>query len=91
MIGLYLQVFAVLALVAGAATALGNEIRLMIDDRHEQAGVDRTGRHHLAAIIATAAMRPFLREHRQRTTVRLFAEADEAIASDEDTVWLVRG
>jgi hypothetical protein len=90
-IGLYLQVFAVLALVAGAASALGNEVRLWIDQRHEDREAERAGRHRRATALAYPLLEDVLRGFRRQVTRSLFAEADEAIASEADTVWLVRG
>jgi hypothetical protein len=88
---LYLQVFAVLALVAGAAVALGNEVRLWIDDTHGQHDAARIGRHRLAVAAAQPVMREALARFNRSATAALFAYADEAIASEADTVWLVRG
>jgi hypothetical protein len=90
-IGLYLQVFAVLALVAGAAVALGNEVRLVIDDRHEQRDGEHIGRHHRAVIAAQPLVREAILRMNRSATAALFAEADEALLSEADTVWLVRG
>lgn len=91
MIALYLQVLAVLALVAGTSVALGNEVRLWIDDTHEQRDAAHIGRHRLASAVAQETMREFLQAHQRRVTTNLFAYADDAIASEADTVWLVRG
>ena len=88
MIALYLQVLAVLALVAGAAVALGNEIRLWIDQRHEDREAERAGRHRRAVALTAPVLGRYCAS---RVTLALFAEADESIASNADTVWLVRG
>lgn len=76
MIALYLQVLAVLAIFAGAAVALGNEIRLWIDERHEIAAARRVGRHRRSTYRwiddASAA---FVRRY---DTALLFSDADEA-------------
>lgn len=91
MIALYLQVLAVLALVVGAAVALGNEVRLWIDDTHEQRDAAHIGRHRRAVAAAQPLVREAVVRCNRTATAALFAYVDEAMASEADTVWLVRG
>jgi hypothetical protein len=84
----YLQVLAVLALVAGAALALGNETRLLIDERHQDAEFERVGRHHKVRYRwMDDACASFIRRY---DTALLFAEADEAFNASAPTVYVER-
>lgn len=83
MIAVYLQVLAVLALVAGAAVALGNETRLLIDERHDEQAFERVGRHR-TAYPWTVSIR------RRHDTAALFAEADEAFNASAPTIYVSR-
>ena len=90
MIAVYLQVLAVLALVAGAALALGNETRLLIDERHQDAEFERVGRHREVNGVCDLVerLRPVLR--RAHDTALLFAEADEAFNASAPTIYVER-
>lgn len=83
MIALYLQVLAVLALIAGAAVALGNETRLWVDERHDERAFARVGRHRAGPPWAVALRRKF-------DTAQLFAEADEAFNASAPTIYTER-
>jgi uncharacterized protein YktB (UPF0637 family) len=87
-IGLYLQVLAVIAIVAVAATALGNELRLLIDERHEERAYAHVGRHRRSSYSwiddASAA---FVRRY---DTAQLFARADEAFNASAPTEYVTR-
>jgi len=85
-IAIYLQVLAVIALVAVAAIALGNEARLLIDERHEELAFARVGRHR--GTVAWIPMPP--RHTRQLLDAALFAHADEAFNAAADTIYVTR-
>lgn len=91
MIALYLQVLAVIAFVAVAAAALGNETRLLIDERHEERDHARQGRHRaVTGMIEHGVTAALLRVGRRLDTAALFAEADEAFNASAPTVYVSR-
>jgi hypothetical protein len=87
-IALYLQVLAVIALVAVAATALGNELRLLIDERHEERDYAHVGRHRRMQRFWTDDLAMALA--REIDTRLLFARADEAFNASAPTEYVTR-
>lgn len=90
MIATYLQVLSVLALICAGAAALGNEVRLWIDEHHADRDQARVGRHAEVDGMVSLVRRFDRHFARQRETAALFADVREAFESAADTVWLVR-
>lgn len=87
MIATYLQVLSVLVLICAGAAALGNEVRLWIDERHADREQARAGRHAVAAsAIHDGVHRAVIKAAHRIDTALLFAEAREAFESAAPTV-----
>jgi hypothetical protein len=91
----FLQVLAVITLVVVAAVALGNEIRLVIDDRDEEQAFRYVARHYRATSEFSrewdlSVKRAVSRAVNRVITVVLFAEADEAFAASAPTELITR-
>lgn len=88
MIATYLQVLSVLVLICAGAAALGNEVRLWIDERHADREQARVGRHAAAAASAIhdGVHRAVIKAAHRIDTALLFADVREAFESAAPTV-----